>query len=456
MTLAYQVKNPYTQESIGQFHFSTKDDIENCLTILRKGRKTQSNLRAFQRSDILRKLAGLLESHAESLAKMITHETGKTIADSRVELTRAINTAIACSEEARQIQGEVLDSDAYAPARGRTGVVSYTPIGTVLCITPFNFPINIAMHKIGPAFAAGNRIILKPAPINQGSAAKLVELCYEAGIPKEVLQLVVPDIDEMAGLVSHPEVNAINFTGGHPAAEAIAAHAGYKKMLFELGGSDPLIVMPDADLNGAVNAAIQQRFATAGQRCTAAKRLFVHKDVYDEFRDLLVKASSELVVGDPSKEETFVGPLVNEQSAIQIQAVIDQSIEMGAKVALGGHREGNIVYPTILETVPDDSPVMNEEVFGPVIPLRSFDCIDEIIPVINSSEYGLQAGVFTHDMRTIHRLFDELDVGTLATNDGPGFRAEHFPFGGVKNSGIGREGIKYAIREMSVTKTLVL
>ncbi|MDN3610770.1 sulfoacetaldehyde dehydrogenase SafD [Vibrio ostreicida] len=456
MTSAYQVKNPYTQECIGQYQFNTKEEIETSLSLLKKGRKTQSELRAFQRADILRKLAGLLETHAESLARMITEETGKTIADSRVELTRAINTAIASSEEARQIQGEVLDSDAYAPARRRTGIVRFVPIGTVLCITPFNFPINIAMHKIGPAFAAGNRIVLKPAPINRASAEKLVVLCYEAGIPQDVLQLVVPDIEEMAGLVSHPDIDAINFTGGHPAAEAIAAHAGYKKMLFELGGSDPLIVMPDGDLDAAVNAAIHQRFATAGQRCTAAKRLFVHQDVYSQFRDLLVKASSELVVGDPALDDTFVGPLVNEMSANHIHSVIEQSIKMGASVALGGHREGNIIFPTILENLPDDCPVMTEEVFGPVIPLRAFESLDEIIPVINSSDYGLQAGVFTHDLKVIDRLFDELDVGTLATNDGPGFRAEHFPFGGVKKSGIGREGIKYAIREMSVTKTLVL
>lgn len=452
----YSVTNPYTGELLGEYQYSSWEETQKAVGILKKGQQTQRNITAFQRADILRCLADLMEKHGEQLARLITDETGKTLSDSRVEIVRAINTTIASSEESRQISGETLDSDAYAPARDRMGVVCWRPLGTVLCITPFNFPINIAMHKIGPAFAAGNSILFKPGPQNRASAELLVELCYKAGIPKDVLQLNVPDVGDMGRLISHPDINAVNFTGGTAAADAIAAAAGYKKLLLELGGNDPLIVMPDGDIQAAVAAAINQRFATAGQRCTAAKRLFIHDAVYDQFRDALVESAAVLKVGDPAEEDTFVGPVINDQAATHVKARIDEAVSLGATLALGGQREGNIIYPTILENVPDDCGVMSDETFGPVIPLRRFTELDEIIPVINNTPFGLQAGVFTHDFRVMRRLFEELEVGALATNDGPGFRAEHFPFGGVKQSGIGREGVKYAIREMSYQKVLIL
>jgi len=451
----YTIKNPYNDEVIGIFNYDSNEDIEEKLCLLKEGRNTQRMLSAHERSSILRRLSELIRLHSEELASLITKETGKTISDSRVEIERAINTAVASSEEARQISGEALDSDAYAPTRRKTGVVCWRPLGTILCITPFNFPINIALHKIGPAFAAGNTILFKPGPQNTLSGRLLTELCYEAGIPTNTIQLCIPDIPQMAKLIAHPTINAINFTGGTEAANSIAEAAGYKRLLLELGGNDPLIVMPDADLSNAVNAAINQRFATAGQRCTAAKRLFVHEAVYPEFKRLLVERSGNLIIGDPTDDNTFVGPVINSRAADEVQDRIQKAIAQGAEVLLGNRRVGNIIYPTILAGVPDDSEIMREETFGPVIPIRQFKELEEIIPVINNTPYGLQAGVFTQQLDQIKALFDALDVGTLAVNDGPGFRAEHFPFGGVKESGVGREGVKYAIREMSYQKTLV-
>jgi acyl-CoA reductase-like NAD-dependent aldehyde dehydrogenase len=260
----------------------------------------------------------------------------------------------------------------------------------------------------------------------------------------------------MAALIAHPQIQAINFTGGTAAARAIARAAGFKKLLLELGGNDPLIIMPDADIDKAVAAAINQRFATAGQRCTAAKRLFVHREVYPRFRDALVARTAQLAVGDPALEATFVGPVINARAADEISERIDDVLTRGAVLAFGHQREGNLLSPTILEQVPDDADLVTEETFGPVIPLRSFDSLEEVIELVNASPYGLQAGVFTQNLEVIRRLFEELEVGLLASNDGPGFRAEHFPFGGVKDSGIGREGVKYAIREMSYQKTLVI
>jgi len=456
MSSSYRIRNPFNGQLLGEYEFTSAEQLAAMLGQLQAGHKTQRKLTANQRAEALRRLADLLDQQRERLAQLITAETGKTISDSRVELDRAINTTVASSEEARQISGESLDSDAYTPARGRIGIVCWRPLGTVLCITPFNFPVNIAMHKIGPAYAAGNCVLFKPGPQNTASALALTELCYEAGIGEDVLQCCVPAVEDMTNLVGHPDIHCINFTGGNIAANAIARAAGYKKLLLELGGNDPLIVMPDGDLDAAVSTAINQRFATAGQRCTAAKRLFIHTAVYEQFRDKLVAASAELVVGDPAAEDTFVGPVISTQAADEIERRILQAIARGATVALGNRREGNIIYPCILENVPPDASLVAEETFGPVMPLQGFSDLDELIEQVNSSAYGLQAGVFTHDMRVIRRLFEELEVGTLASNDGPGFRAEHFPFGGTKQSGIGREGIKYAVREMSYQKTLVI
>ncbi len=456
MSQTYSLVNPYNNEPIGEYEYTSWEQVEQKLALLKSGHQTQRDTAAFERANVLLKLSELLKANSEELAQLITRETGKTISDSRVEMMRAVNATIACSEEARQITGEALDSDAYAGMGKKIGIVCWRPLGTIFCITPFNFPINIAIHKIGPAYAAGNSVLFKPGPQNTATAQRLVELCYEAGMPENVLQFCMPEMKELDRLNSHSDVNAINFTGGTAAANAIAAAAGYKKLLLELGGNDPLIIMDDADLEGAVKAAINQRFATAGQRCTAAKRLFVHEKVYDAFRDLLVEKSAELVVGDPAKNETFIGPLIHQGAADQVRGFIEDAIERGATVAMGNKYEGAFVYPTILENVDPECELMVEEAFGPVMPLFKFADVDSIIPIINNTAYGLQGGIFTNNLALIRRLFEELDVGTLAANDGPGFRTEHFPFGGVKESGVGREGIKYAIREMSFTKTLVL
>ncbi len=456
MMQSFTVTNPYNNEVIGEYNYSSLSQVEESLALLKEGRAIQNNLAAFERADILKKLAGLLDSHREKFAQMITQEVGKTIADSRVEMVRAINACSASSEESRKIEGESLDSDAYSPKRERIGIIQWKPLGTILCITPFNFPINIALHKIGPAFAAGNTILLKPSPQNYASTKLLVDLCYQAGMAKEVIQLCIPDVPDMASIVQHPVVSAINFTGGTAAANAIAGVSGYKKLLFELGGNDPLIVMPDADISAAATATINHRLASAGQRCTAAKRLFIHDTIYSAFMDELLTQISQLNIGDPSLETTFVGPVINNNSALEIMRFIKQATDEGATISVGGVCDGNIVHPTVLENVSDTSILMREEVFGPVIPVKSFQSIEDIIPIINNAPYGLQAGLFTQNLAVIKTLYNRLEVGTLAVNDGPGFRAEHFPFGGVKESGVGKEGIKYAIREMSYQKTLVI
>lgn len=453
----FKVINPYDESVYGEFSFHDKEYVDNVLHKLIKGKKTQAKLTAFERSQILNKLADLFEKNAQEVGAIITQEMGKTISDSTLEMERSANTARAAADECRHNTGEVLDADAYPPKRGKIGIVRRKPLGIVLAITPFNFPINLSMHKIGPAFAAGNTIFFKPGPQNYFSGKRLVELCYEAGIPEDVIQFCCPDIPELTEVIKSDHIQCISFTGGTATADAITKNAGRKKLLFELGGNDPLIVMPDADIDLASSTAVNQRFATAGQRCTASKRLFVHESVYEDFKNEIIKKAKNLIVGDPMKSDTFVGPLVNKISADNVEKRIKTAInEEGANCLLGGKRIGNIIYPTILENIDPKSELICDETFGPVIPLIKFTNIDEIIPVINGTGFGLQSGVFTNDIRIIEKLYDELEVGALAVNDGPGFRAEHFPFGGVKNSGLGREGVKYAIDEMSFLKTLIM
>ncbi|MEM6603823.1 MAG: aldehyde dehydrogenase family protein [Pseudomonadota bacterium] len=451
----FTIINPYNNAVLDVVHYDHYDQVERKIARLKEGKHHQKALPAFKRADILFKLAGLLEERQEELAQIITQEMGKTINDSRGELIRAINTIWLSGEEARRLDGEVLDVDAFGPARHKMGIVCRRPAGIILCITPFNFPVNLAVHKIGPAFAVGNTILLKPNEQTYLSTLKLVELCYEAGIPEDMLQMTLPHIEVMPQLNAHPEIDIISFTGGTKTASAIAKDSGSKKLLLELGGNDPLIVMPDADISLAVKTAIQHRFGVAGQRCTASKRLFLHAEIYDAFREALIAQTKALKIGDPMQEETFIGPVVSEKAADMTLKAIEIALSEGATLTVGNKREGNIISPTILENIHQNHTLMREEIFGPVLPLYKFESFDEIIPVINQSPYGLQAGLFSNQLDLIKKAFNMLEVGSLIINDGPGFRADHLPFGGVKQSGLGREGVKYTIREMSILKTLI-
>jgi lactaldehyde dehydrogenase/sulfoacetaldehyde dehydrogenase len=452
----FKVINPYTNQVLVEYAYDNRDKVESALKKVVAAKSIQNKLVPFERSNILNKLADLMVKHTEEIAKIIAQEIGKSISESRVEMARAIATITCSAEEARNITGEVMHSDAFAPRRDKYAMTVRKPLGVVLAITPFNFPINLAVHKIGPAFAAGNTILFKPGPQNYLSGRRLYELCVEAGMHSGMIEFIMPDVPEMNYLVSHNDINAISFTGGVPTAKAIARNCGMKKLLFELGGNDPLIVMDDGDIEKAVMTTINQRFASSGQRCTACKRLFIHSKVYAQFKQLLIEKASKLVMGDPLDEKTFIGPVVNEQAAISVEKRIQMAIDQGANLLLGGKRQGNMIEPTILENVPLTCELVADETFGPVVPLFKFDNVEDIISQINGTEFGLQSGVFTNNLQVIKLLFEKLEVGALAVNDGPGFRAEHLPFGGVKNSGLGREGVKYAIEEMSFIKTLIL
>jgi len=452
----YKIQNPYNNELLSEIEYSSEEQVLSALTLLEVGKKIQSDLPPFERSNILHKLADLLKRDKEKIAQQITLEMGKTITDSLVEVDRAIATAIYAAQEAIRIKGETVNTDAFAPKRDKTAIIQKFPIGIVLAITPFNFPVNLAVHKIAPAFAAGNCILFKPGPQNYLSGKMLTDLCHEAGFAKEIIQIVNPDIPVMSMLTAHPSINCVSFTGGVVAAKAIAKNAILKKQLFELGGNDPLILMEDGDLELAVKTAINMRFGTAGQRCTAAKKVFIHNSQYEQFKKRLVEEAGKLVVGDPMKKETFIGPVVNAKAAEIVFSRIQNAIAEGAKPLLGNKRDGNIIYPTILENVSKKSELICDETFGPVIPLMTFNDIDDVLAELRLSSFGLQAGIFTNNLAVIKKVYQELEVGAVIVNDGPGFRAEHLPFGGMKESGLGREGVAYAMEAMSVIKTLIL
>jgi acyl-CoA reductase-like NAD-dependent aldehyde dehydrogenase len=411
MSQLFTVRSPYDSSVIGSFEYATREEVTAALDTLDAGKEVFKTLTAHERSAILTRLADLLDANADELSVLIAREIGKTLRDARVELQRAANTVRCSADEAKQIRGEVLDSDAYPPLRGRWGIVHRRPLGIVLAITPFNFPINLAVHKLGPAFAAGCPVLFKPGPQNALSGKRLTALAYEAGFPHETLQCVVPDIPELREVIAGDRVQVISFTGGVPTAKAIARDAGGKKLLFELGGNDPLMVFPDADLDAAVATAINQRFGTAGQRCTAAKRVFVHEQVFAAFRDKLVAATEKLVVGDPLDDATFVGPVVNERAADEVIDRIERAVEGGAKLLTGGRREGTLVWPTVLQDVADSADLCADETFGPVMPLFAFSNEDELVRRVNQTPFGLQAGVFTQDINRVKRLFESLDVG---------------------------------------------
>lgn len=455
MENCYSVINPYTLLEIEKSFYTSTLALNESVALLQSGKKKSRKISPYERFVILENLAKSLETNKQNLATLITEEMGKTITESLLEIDRAVNTVRFSAQEALRLTGEVMYSDVVSPRRHKKAMIEYVPIGIVLAITPFNFPINLAVHKIAPAFASGNVILFKPNPQNIRSATLLAKLCYDSGMREEYLQLINPQISDLSALIQSDAINCINFTGGPLTAKNIALHAGIKKLLLELGGNDPLIVMNDADLENATTVAIQQRFGTAGQRCTACKKIFLHHNIYQDFKLLLLEKVKQLVMGDPKNPETFIGPVVSNAAANEIMKRIQLSLQSGATLLFGNQRQGNIITPTILENVAQNSILLTDETFGPVMPLLKFHELSEVIADISNSRYGLQAGVFTQNLATIQLLHEELEVGSLIVNDGPGFRAEHFPFGGVKESGLGREGISFAMKEMSVIKSLV-
>jgi acyl-CoA reductase-like NAD-dependent aldehyde dehydrogenase len=451
---AIDVVNPYDGTTVGSVSRSTVSEVEGAI-----GRASQAFQKgpclAMDRYTILREVSELLKEQGEEFARLVCRETGKPIRESRVEVERACTTLLWSAQESLRVEGVVQPCDVTPQRLPRTAYVHRVPLGVVVAITPFNFPLNIPAHKVGPALAGGNAVIVKPSPKAPLATTRLVGLFHQAGLNNDMLQVLNGDADVVEAL-ARGNAQAVSFTGSSRVGPRIAEWAAGKKVVMELGGNGAIVAMDDADPVAVSKAIISHRFGSSGQRCTSCKRAFLHEDIYGEVRGHLLEGVSELVVGDPMDDSTDIGPLIDEEAAIRVMDKLDAARARGARAICGGSRQGAFVLPTLVEGVTPQDILFQEETFGPVLPIISFSDFGEAVNLVNSTPYGLQAGIFTNRMDTIMEAFREFEVGTVVVNEGPGLRVEPIPFGGVKSSGIGQEGIRYAVEEFTHLKTLVL
>lgn len=417
---------------------------------------TKAALPSHVRATILRKAAEALEAQAEDFAKLICEEVGKPLKEARREAARGAFTLRWAGEEARRIVGEVLPLDLDANAEGRWAVVKRVPKGPALFITPFNFPLNLVAHKVAPAVAAGLPFVLKPDPRCPKTAEKLIGLLVAAGWPAEAAIVVGGPLPAAEALVRDERFRIFSFTGSTAVGWKLKSMAVKAHSCLELGGNAAVFVAKDADLAWAAARCAWGAFYYSGQVCISVQRIFVEREVHAEFRRLLVENIKYLVVGDPKDEKTDIGPLIDEKSAIRVEEWLKEAVGKGAKLWTGGPRKGLVIPPSLLEGVPADCKLSCEEAFGPVATLDAVDSREDALARINASRYGLQAGIFTNDLAFVHRAFDVLQVGGLIVNDIPSFRSDAMPYGGAKDSGVGREGVRYAIEDFTEPKILVM
>ncbi len=409
-----------------------------------------------QRADVLHKIVEGITSRREEFARTICQEAGKPIRTARVEVERAIYTFQLAAEESTRIYGEYIPLDTLESAAGRWGLVRRFPLGPVFGITPFNFPLNLVAHKVAPAIAAGCPIILKPAPQTPISSFLLAEVVQEAGWPEGALAVMPLSNDDAGILVADDRIKLLTFTGSAAVGWQLKSHAGKKRVTLELGGNAGVIVHSDADVQYAAQRCVAGGFSYGGQTCISVQRILVHESLFQKFTEQLVHGVRKLKSGDPMLETTDVPPLIREQDAVRVVEWIDEAVQAGAKLLCGGKRKGAMVEPTVLTDTTPNMRVNCAEVFGPVVTVERYETFDEALSTINNSVYGLQAGIMTHDARLIQTAFEELEVGSVIVGDVPTFRVDQMPYGGVKDSGLGREGLRYAIEDMTERKLLVM
>ncbi|WP_372841764.1 aldehyde dehydrogenase family protein [Phaeovulum sp.] len=450
----FAVTNPFSGAMLAELPEADEAEVLAVVARARSSAAAFRNSTPHERRALLNRLADLIERDAEVLAQIICAEVGKTITEARGEARRAQNTLRLSGDAATFLDGEVLHCAVVAGGKDRQAVVSYVPTGVVAAITPFNYPLNLLCHKLGPAIAAGNAVVAKPSPKAPLAADYLIKLAEEAGFPTDLVQIVHGGAMPAMSLARAP-IDLLSFTGGPEAGLALKRASGLVRCLMELGGNDPLIVLPDADLAAAAATAIGHRFEIAGQSCAAVKKLYVHSAVADAFSQQLLALVADHRYGDPARDDTQMGTLIDMAAATDLAARLREAEAGGARLLAGGTAEGTLFAPTVIEAVPPTARLWASETFGPVLALRRFDSLDAVIAEVNSTEFGLQAGIFTNDHAAIRHLTRRLQVGGVMVNEGPDFRAEHVPFGGIKGSGLGREGVRIALREMSETRVVI-
>jgi acyl-CoA reductase-like NAD-dependent aldehyde dehydrogenase len=451
-----EIRSPYDGNLVARVAQGRKEHAEAAIAAAVKAFGTTRRLPAFERQRILRQIVAFMIERKEEFARTLAQEAGKPIRAARTEIERSIFTFTVAAEESTRIHGEYLPLDWQEFTAGRWGIVRRFPIGPIAGITPFNFPLNLVCHKVAPAIAAGCPIVLKPAPQTPLCSLLLAECVQQAGWPDGGLS-VLPLSNEDAGLlVTDERIKLISFTGSVPVGWDIKRRAGKKKVVLELGGNAAVLVHSDADVAYAAERCVVGGFAYAGQTCISVQRILVEQSVYGKFTDLLIEAVKQLKTGDPMDESTDVGPLIRESDAIRTTAWIDEAVRAGARLLCGGRRTHNVVEPTILTGTKPDMKVNCQEIFGPVVTVEPYQNFDQALRQVNNSVYGMQAGIFTRDAKLLFQAYEELEVGSVIAGDVPSFRIDHMPYGGVKDSGLGREGLRYAIEEMTEPKLLVM
>ena len=451
-----EVRSPYDAALVAVVHRAGPHEIQAALAGAAQAFQVMRHLPVWQRAEALEKIRVGISVRREELAQTIALEAGKPLKTARLEVDRAIFTFKVAAEESRRIYGEIVPLDWQPGMEGREAHIQHVPLGPVTGITPFNFPINLVAHKVAPAFAAGDSIIIRPASQTPVSALKLAQIVSEAGLPDGAFSVVPSTTEVAAPLVQDERIRLLTFTGSPIIGWALKNQAGRKRVTLELGGNAGVIVHRDADIKYAAARVAWGGFSYAGQSCISVQRVYVHADVYDAFRAELVRRVKALKTGDPLDEATDVGPMIDSAAAERVEAWVDEARLGGAQVLTGGTRTGNLWQPTVLEDLEPDMRVSCQEVFAPLVGLYRYTDISEAIRAVDDSDYGLQAGLFTNDMSVIREAYENIEVGGLMVNDVSSFRIDHMPYGGVKESGTGREGLRYAIQEMSELKLMTL
>jgi acyl-CoA reductase-like NAD-dependent aldehyde dehydrogenase len=451
-----EIRFPYNGDIVALVHQAGPRDLDEAAENAARAFEITRKMSAARRSTILSSLADQIEDRAAALTKMLVLEGGKTHTFAALEVRRAAMTLRTSAEEARRIGGEVISLDWTSDAEGRFGITRRFPAGPVLGITPFNFPLNLACHKLGPAVAAGNPLILKPASATPVSALLLADMALAAGLPREALSVVPCPGPIAERLVENPLISVLTFTGSPGTGWRLKEKAAKKKVTLELGGNAGVVLHSDGALDYATSRIVTGGFTNAGQVCISVQRVFLHTGIYEAALSLILQKTAALRTGDPREKTTDVGPMISIEAAERAQQLVDDAVREGARLLSGGTHTGSLFFPTILADTQPGMRIECEEAFAPIITVTRYEDFNEALTAAGRSEYGLQLGVFTRDLPRILRAFEDSEVGGVVINDIPTFRVDHMPYGGVKGSGTGKEGPRYAIREMTNERLLIL
>ena len=452
----WEIRSPWSGDVVGRAALAGPADVEAAIAAAVTAAPAAAAMPTHARAALLERIADAVTAGREELARLLAAEAGKPLAAARTELDRTIFVFRQGAEEARRIRGEVMPMDLMPHGEKRWGLTRRFPLAPIAAITPFNFPLLLAAHKIAPAIACGATMVLKPPPQDPLSTLALARLIHEAGCPAGMVSVLPCTNDVAAPLIDDPRIRMLTFTGSARVGWSFRQRAPMKRVALELGGNAAAIVEPDADLAHAVKRCIVGGYTYSGQSCISVQRVLVHERVYDAFVEKYTAAVGALRTGDPLAEGTDVGPMIDEANAVRAAAWIAEAAQAGATVPVGGGRKGAVLEPAVLLGTTSEMRVNREELFAPATTVRRYREFDEALAIANDSPYGLQAGVFTNDLRRIWRAFEALEVGGVIVNDVSGFRVDHMPYGGVKQSGLGREGVRYAIEDMTEVRLLVL